>query len=342
VAWLGRGSWSHPWRIRLSATHLSPLKPSIPRRTPPVAGPAAYRGRFAPSPTGPLHAGSLAAALASWLDARAHGGVWIVRIEDLDPPREVPGASREIIRTLARFGLESDESVVLQSRRGALYEDAFARLRAAGLVYACTCSRKDIEAASQAAGVTPGVYPGTCRERPVRERARAAWRVRVPDATVGFDDRTYGRYAQRLARDVGDFVVRRADGPWAYQLAVVVDDAAQGVTDVVRGADLLDNTPRQIFLQRALGLPTPRYLHVPVVTNDKGEKLSKQTGAGALTDDVRGELERAARHLGLPRIGADTREAFFACAIELWRERRVAGPTITGEELHSSLTDGAR
>jgi glutamyl-Q tRNA(Asp) synthetase len=332
VVWLARGQRSHPWCIRFSATNLSPLKPSTPRRIPPVAGAAAYRGRFAPSPTGPLHAGSLAAALASWLDARAHGGAWIVRIEDVDPPREVPGASREIVRTLARFGLESDEPVVFQSRRGALYEDAFARLRAAGLVYACSCSRKDVEAASQAARVKPGVYPGICRERPAQERARAAWRVRVPDATVAFDDRAYGRYAQRLARDVGDFVVRRADGPWAYQLAVVVDDAAQGITDVVRGADLLDNTPRQIFLQHALGLPTPRYLHVPVVTNAGGEKLSKQTGARALTDDVRGELERAGQHLGLPRIGADTREAFLACAIELWRERRVAGPTITVEE----------
>ncbi|GAB4469739.1 MAG: hypothetical protein OHK0044_11960 [Burkholderiaceae bacterium] len=329
------GQRSHPGRIRLSATHLSPLKPSIPHRDPSVVrspSVAAYRGRFAPSPTGALHAGSLAAALASWLDARAHGGTWIVRIEDLDPPREVPGAAREIVRTLARFGLESDEPVALQSERGALYEEAFERLRAAGVVYACTCSRKDVEALSQAAGRKPGVYPGTCRERPARTRARPAWRVRVPDATVAFDDRACGRYAQSLARDVGDFVVRRADGPWAYQLAVVVDDAAQGVTDVVRGADLLDNTPRQIFLQRALRLPTPRYLHVPVVTNERGEKLSKQTGAGALTDDVRGELERAARHLGLPRIGADTRDAFLMCAIGLWRGRWVAGPTIAAEE----------
>lgn len=292
----------------------------------------AYRGRFAPSPTGPLHAGSLAAALASWLDARAHGGAWLVRIEDLDPPREVPGATGEIIHTLARFGLESDEAVVLQSRRAALYEVAFARLRAAGLVYPCTCSRKDVEDAARAAGLKAGVYPGTCRERPSSARTLAAWRVRVPDATVAFADRACGRYAQDLAREVGDFVVRRADGLWAYQLAVVVDDAEQGITDVVRGADLLDNTPRQIFLQRALGFATPRYLHVPVVTNERGEKLSKQTGARALAADVCGELERAGRHLGLPRIGADTRDAFLMRAIELWRERWVAGPTIAAEE----------
>ncbi|MCX8113770.1 MAG: tRNA glutamyl-Q(34) synthetase GluQRS [Burkholderiaceae bacterium] len=294
--------------------------------------PPAYRGRFAPSPTGPLHAGSLVAALASWLDARAHGGAWLVRIEDLDPPREVPGSAEAIVRTLARFGFEPDEPVVRQSRRGALYEAAFARLRAAGLVYPCTCSRKDIEDAARAAGANSGIYPGTCRGRPSGAVARAAWRVRVPGETVAFDDRAAGRCSQNLAREVGDFVVLRADGPWAYQLAVVVDDAEQRITDVVRGADLLDNTPRQIFLQRALGFATPRYLHVPVVTNERGEKLSKQTGARALSDDVRGELERAARHLGLPRIGADTREAFLIRATELWRERWVAGPTIAAQE----------
>jgi glutamyl-Q tRNA(Asp) synthetase len=175
------------------------LNPPALRRTPSIAHrpvSSAYRGRFAPSPTGPLHAGSLAAALASWLDARAHGGAWLVRIEDLDPPREVPGATAAIVRTLARFGLESDEPVVLQSRRGALYEAAFARLRAAGLAYPCTCSRKDIEDAARAAGLKAGVYPGTCRERPAGARARQAWRVRVPDETVAFDDRAGGRYVE--------------------------------------------------------------------------------------------------------------------------------------------------
>ncbi len=294
--------------------------------------PNAYCGRFAPSPTGPLHAGSLAAALASWLDARAHGGAWLVRIEDIDPPREVAGATAAIVRTLARFGLEPDEPVVLQSRRSALYEEAFARLRTAALAYPCTCSRRDIDSAARAAGLPAGVYPGTCRERPAGARARPAWRVRVPDETVAFADRACGHFAQHLAREVGDFVVRRADGRWAYQLAVVVDDAEQGITDIVRGADLLDNTPRQIFLQRALGFATPRYLHVPVVTNERGEKLSKQTGARALADDVRGELERAGRHLGLPHIGADKRDAFLTRAIELWRARWVARPTIAAQE----------
>lgn len=282
---------------------------------------AGYRGRFAPSPTGALHAGSLAAALASWLDARAHGGVWLVRIEDLDPPREVAGASRQILDALAACGLASDEPPLLQSTRGELYRQALERLQAAGLVYGCACSRADIAQAQRALGLPPHVYPGTCRHgtggRPVR-----ALRVRVPDEIVGFRDRACGPYAQNLARDVGDFVVRRADGLWAYQLAVVVDDAEQRITDVVRGADLLDNTPRQIWLQRVLGLPTPRYLHVPVVTNARGEKLSKQTGAAALdTERPLDELERAWRHLGFPALGAARVDAFLRLATELWRGR---------------------
>ncbi len=282
----------------------------------------AYRGRFAPSPTGPLHAGSLAAALASWLDARAAGGTWLVRIEDIDPPREVPGAARHILETLARFGMESDEAVLFQSRRGDFYEAAFARLQAAGALYACSCSRSDIERAIAALpDWPPGVYPGTCASGRSKARPLQAWRIRVPDEVIGFADRAVGRYEQRLARDVGDFVVRRADGLWAYQLAVVVDDAAQRISDIVRGADLLDNTPRQIFLQRALGLPTPRYLHVPIVLNAAGEKLSKQSGATAL-DETRplAELERAAQHLGLA-IGAASVGAFLRAATEAWRER---------------------
>jgi glutamyl-Q tRNA(Asp) synthetase len=279
-----------------------------------------YRGRFAPSPTGPLHAGSLAAALASWLDARAHGGAWLLRIEDLDPPRELAGAARDIVATLAHFGMESDEPVVHQSARGALYEAAFEQLRANGRLFGCACSRAEVEGAAAAAGHPLGVYPGTCRHgtggRPVR-----AWRFRV-DGVEAFDDRAAGRFAQDLEHDVGDFVVRRADGLWSYQLAVVVDDAAQGITDVVRGADLLDNTPRQIALQRALDVPTPRYLHVPVVVNARGEKLSKQTGARALDPaDVLGELERAAQHLGLARIGATSLAAFQRAAIGAWAER---------------------
>lgn len=284
-----------------------------------------YRGRFAPSPTGPLHAGSLAAALASWLDARAHGGAWLLRIEDLDPPREVAGVAREIVATLAAFGMESDEAVVWQSTRGPLYEAAFDRLRAAGLVYGCACSRAEVEGAAAASGQALGVYPGTCRDgtggRPVR-----AWRFRV-DGVESFTDRAAGPISQDLGRTVGDFVVRRADGLWAYQLAVVVDDGAQQITDVVRGADLLDNTPRQIALQRALAVATPRYLHVPVVANARGEKLSKQTGARALDRaDALGELERAARHLGLASIGADSITAFQRAATAAWTERwKIAG-----------------
>lgn len=283
----------------------------------------AYRGRFAPSPTGPLHAGSLVAALASWLDARAAGGAWIVRIEDLDPPREVAGASAVILRQLAACGLDSDEPVLFQGTRHDAYEAAFAALMDRGLVYGCACSRKDIEAAIAARpGWPAGVYPGTCARGEVPAHAARAWRLRVPAETVSFVDRAAGRYEQHLARDVGDFVIRRADGLWAYQLAVVVDDAEQRITDVVRGADLLDNTPRQIHLQRALGLPPLRYLHVPVVVNERGEKLSKQTLAAPL--DTRAplpELESAARHLGLPRIGADSIAAFLRAATTAWAER---------------------
>jgi glutamyl-Q tRNA(Asp) synthetase len=282
---------------------------------------AVYRGRFAPSPTGPLHAGSLVAALASWLDARAHGGVWLVRIEDLDPPREVPGAARDILETLAAFGMESDETVVYQSRRGAHYEAAFDRLRLSGHIFGCACSRSEIELAVAAAGREAAVYPGTCRNgtggRPVR-----AWRFRVPLAPVAFADRIAGHIEQRLDAAVGDFVVRRADGLWAYQLAVVVDDAEQGITDIVRGADLLDNTPRQIALQHALRVPAPRYLHVGIVLNERGEKLSKQTGAQALDrGDTAGGLERAAQHLGLPHIGARSVPAFLRSATVAWAER---------------------
>lgn len=296
--------------------------PPVPTR------PDGYRGRFAPSPTGPLHAGSLVAALASWLDARAHGGVWLVRIEDLDPPREVPGAARDILETLAAFGMESDEPVEFQSRRGALYEVAFDRLMQDGRVYGCACSRSEIERAIATAGMRSEVYPGTCRGG-LNGRAVRAWRFRVPADAVRFDDRIAGAVEQHLETDVGDFVVRRADGLWAYQLAVVVDDAAQRISDVVRGADLLDNTPRQIALQRALGLVTRCYMHVGIVVNERGEKLSKQTGAQPLDrNNVLGELERAAQHLGLPRMGAGSPVAFLRSATTAWAERWVAAPPI--------------
>jgi len=281
-----------------------------------------YRGRFAPSPTGPLHAGSLATALASWLDARAGDGAWLVRIEDLDPPREVAGAAQDIVTTLAAFGLESDEAIVRQSERGELYEAAFERLLTAGRVYGCACSRRDVQQAAIAqSGFGGAVYPGTCRAGLRAEQTIRAWRFALDPGEIRFEDRACGAVTQDIAREVGDFIVRRADGLWAYQLAVVVDDADQRVNNVVRGADLLDNTARQIALQHALGLPPVQYRHVPIVTNANGEKLSKQTAAPAL--DVQrapAELERAATHLGLPRIGATTVREFLPAAIRAWSE----------------------
>jgi glutamyl-Q tRNA(Asp) synthetase len=262
---------------------------------------ALYRGRFAPSPTGPLHFGSLVAAVGSWADARVRGGEWLVRMEDLDPPREVPGAADAILRALGALGLEPDGPVVRQSERGDAYRAALDRLRDRGVLFACGCTRKEI-ADSGLPGSDGGiVYPGTCRNGPPPGRAARALRVRVDDAVIAFDDALQGDLRQDLAREVGDFVLLRADGLFAYQLAVVVDDAAQAITDVVRGADLLDSTPRQVFLQRALGLPTPRYLHLPVATNAAGEKLSKQTGAPALDCSHPGPaLVAALRFLGQP------------------------------------------
>jgi glutamyl-Q tRNA(Asp) synthetase len=276
-----------------------------------------YRGRFAPSPTGPLHAGSLVAALASWLDARAHGGAWLVRIEDVDTPRCVPGADRLILEQLAACGLVSDEPVCWQSTRGTHYQAALDRLIAQGDAYPCACSRKDIEAALHAAGRHrerhhAAVYPGTCRpERGgLQGKAARAWRLQVDPGEMHWQDRRLGAQQQDVAAEVGDFVLRRADGLWAYQLAVVVDDAAQGITHVVRGEDLADNTPRQILLQRALGLPTPSYLHTPLVRDASGEKLSKQNGAKALDlRDPLAALQTAAAVLGLPGAAGPLHEA---------------------------------
>jgi glutamyl-Q tRNA(Asp) synthetase len=234
------------------------------------APPVAYRGRFAPSPTGPLHFGSLLAALGSWLLARHAGGEWLVRVEDLDPPREVPGAAADQLRALAGFGLEPDQPVLWQSTRGEAYQAALDRLLASGRAFACHCSRTALAADG---GIHRHCVPGALRPDP-------AIRLRVPDgATVAFDDAIQGRFEQDVAAAVGDFVLRRADGPWAYQLAVVVDDDAQGITDVVRGADLLDSAPRQILLQRALGLPAPRYAHLPLALDGEGRKLSKSLAA---------------------------------------------------------------
>jgi glutamyl-Q tRNA(Asp) synthetase len=240
-----------------------------------------YRGRFAPSPTGPLHFGSLIAAVASWLDARSQGGEWRVRIEDVDTTRTVPGAADEILRALEAFGLDWDGAVEWQSRHTGRYEGALGILRERGAVYRCQCSRREI-ADSALRGIEGAIYPGTCRALRLGSQTPAAERLLVPAGTVEFEDRVQGRIAQDVAREIGDFVLKRRDHLHSYQLAVVVDDAEQHVTDVVRGADLLQSTPRQILLQRLLGFATPRYLHFPVATNASGEKLSKQTLAPAV------------------------------------------------------------
>ncbi|UXY13732.1 tRNA glutamyl-Q(34) synthetase GluQRS [Chitiniphilus purpureus] len=245
----------------------------------PVA--ARYVGRFAPSPTGPLHLGSLMAALASCLEARVRNGIWLLRIEDLDPPRTVPGTAELIAEQLARHGFAWDGAVIRQSVRTDRYEAALARLSGSDLVYPCGCSRKEVAAIAHA-GVDGPVYPGSCRSGLAAGRPMRAWRLKVPDEALVFRDAVQGDCTQHLAHDVGDFVVRRADGLFAYQLAVVVDDAEQGVSAVVRGADLLDSTPRQIWLQRCLGYAVPEYAHIPVLVNADGEKLSKQTQAPGL------------------------------------------------------------
>jgi glutamyl-Q tRNA(Asp) synthetase len=283
-----------------------------------------YIGRFAPSPTGPLHKGSLVAAMASFLDARTHDGQWLVRIEDVDEARTVPGAADAILQSLDAFGMRWDGEVVWQSERTELYQEAFQRL--GNHAYPCGCTRREI--ADSRIGVASdgaAVYPGTCRNGLAPGKSARAYRLRVPDDAsecITFEDRWVGAVTQHLATEVGDFVLKRADGFWAYQLAVVVDDAAQGVTHIVRGADLLDSTPRQIYLQRLLGMQTPHYLHVPVVTNAKGEKLSKQTGAHAL-DAARplDELIAAARFLQLPIGQVQSIDAFWRQALAAWADR---------------------
>jgi glutamyl-Q tRNA(Asp) synthetase len=291
-----------------------------------------YLGRFAPSPTGPLHAGSLVAALASWLDARAWGlrhpsqrCQWLVRIEDVDGPRCVAGAGEFILQQLARCGLVCDAPPVWQSQRSALYQKALAQLVTGARAYPCGCSRKDVEQALAAQGVLRArhaelVYPGTCRAGLHGKPARA-WRFATPAGALPWQDRRLGAQQQDVSRDVGDFVLLRADGLFSYQLAVVVDDADQGVTHVVRGADLADNTPRQILLQRALQLPTPQYLHTPLVLGADGQKLSKQNAAQALdTSDPLAALNDAAAVLGLPAKTASPAQALLAWT-QQWSER---------------------
>ena len=269
-----------------------------------------YRGRFAPSPTGPLHAGSMLAALGSWLLARQAGGEWQLRIEDLDPPREMAGAAQQQLQTLGAFGLRHDGAVAWQSRRGHLYRAALNRLLARGHAFECHCTRSELAAAG-------GIHRHCVATAP---RPDPAIRLRVPDdCDIQFDDAVHGHVAQRVDRDAGDFVLLRADGLWAYQLAVVVDDGDQGITDVVRGADLLDSTPRQILLQHLLGLPTPRYAHLPLLLGDDGSKLSKSDAALPVdaTDPV-ATLQQLWRCLGQPplRLAASaTRAAFLDAAV---------------------------
>ena len=282
-----------------------------------------YRGRFAPSPTGPLHFGSLVAAVASFLDARAAGGAWIVRIEDVDATRTVPGAETEILRTLDAFGLRWDGGVVRQSERTDRYREALEQLRRNGLVYRCRCSRREIADAALA-GIDGHIYPGTCRELALGSGVDGADRLRVPDRAIAFEDRCLGHVEHNVARAVGDFVLRRRDGLFAYQLAVVVDDGDQGITDVVRGADLLLSTPRQVLLQQGLSLPGLRYLHIPVATNVAGQKLSKQTRAAPI-DRAKpaAALSRALAFLG--QSPADTAEpgALLAAAVRYWKPSQI-------------------
>jgi glutamyl-Q tRNA(Asp) synthetase len=295
-------------------------------------------GRFAPSPTGPLHAGSLVAALGSWLDAHAQGGRWLVRIEDVDAPRCTPGAEEFILQQLAALGLQPDEPPWRQSTRGAAYEAALQHLVGQGDAYPCACTRREIDAALAAAGLrhrpdTEHVYPGTCRPG-LRGRPARAWRLRTTDAqgadiVIDWQDRARGPQSQNVTREVGDFVLRRADGLWAYQLAVVVDDAAQGVTDVVRGEDLADNTARQVLLQRRLELPTPRHLHLPLVRGADGRKLSKQHGAAPVPTGTPAQalqsLAAAGAVLGLGDLGAPAAGHPVSPAdLADWRARAVA------------------
>lgn len=283
-----------------------------------------YIGRFAPSPTGPLHAGSLVAALASYLDAKVAGGQWLVRIEDVDEGRSVAGAAEGALALLKTLGMQWDGDVLWQSRRGDVYQAAFDRLGA--LAYPCGCNRREI--ADSRLGTAPdgsAIYPGTCRDGLAAGKTARSLRLRVPPAgqdKITFQDRFAGAVTQHLALDAGDFVLKRGDGYWAYQLAVVVDDFEQGVTDVVRGADLIDSTARQIYLQRVLGMPTPRYLHVPVVRNALGEKLSKQTGATALAplneDDAVAMLHTAAQALGMRMGPSSSISQFWRDALPAW------------------------
>ena len=292
-----------------------------------------YVGRFAPSPSGPLHAGSLVAALASWLDAKAHGGRWLLRVEDVDGPRTAAGAEQKILRQLAALQLHPDRITPLQSERNSAYQAALEQLIGQQLAYPCVCSKRDIELAlaEQDHQPKPGlerIYPGTCAQGipKARMKTACAWRLRVGTLErpirIEWQDRLLGPQSQNVTLAVGDFVLRRSDGPWAYQLAVVIDDADQAVTHVVRGQDLADNTPRQNYLQALLGLPRPRYLHTPLVLDAFGQKLSKSKGAQPL-DEAQAfvDLSAAAQVLGLPKLEAKTQHDWLAQAVKAWQHK---------------------
>ncbi|MGH8751633.1 MAG: tRNA glutamyl-Q(34) synthetase GluQRS [Burkholderiales bacterium] len=290
--------------------------PSVPR----------YRGRFAPSPTGPLHFGSLAAAVGSYLEAKAHQGEWLLRIEDLDPPREEPGAADAILRTLENCGMRWDGAIVYQSTRHDAYHAALHTLQQQGLIYPCACSRREISD-SAVEGTDGPVYPGTCRNGLPADKPARAWRVRTGGRVIEFGDALQGGIRQSLEKEIGDYVLYRADQVFAYQLAVVVDDAEQGITHVVRGADLLTSTPRQIYLQQLLGLPTPAYLHLPVALDSSGKKLSKQTYSPAVAEgQVMSWLYHALRFLGQnppPRLAKASLESFWEWAILHWDVKKI-------------------
>ncbi|WP_295476297.1 tRNA glutamyl-Q(34) synthetase GluQRS [uncultured Pseudomonas sp.] len=281
---------------------------------------SSYVGRFAPTPSGYLHFGSLVAALASYLDARAAGGQWLMRMEDLDPPREVPGAQAAILHTLETYGFEWDGPCVRQSERHEAYAQVLQRWFSQGLAYACTCSRKQLEPFG-------GIYPGTCRNLGHAPEG-AAIRVRVPEVEYRFTDRVQGEYRQHLGRESGDFVIRRRDGLYAYQLAVVIDDAWQGINHIVRGADLLDSTPRQLYLQELLGIAQPRYLHVPLITQPDGHKLGKSYRSPPLpADQATPLLLRALRALGQnpdPQLRYATPEELLKWGVQHWNAEAIA------------------
>ncbi len=284
---------------------------------------AIYRGRFAPTPSGPLHFGSMVAAVGSYLDAKSQGGSWALRIDDLDPPRVAPGAVDSIFRCLEKFQMTWDGEVVFQSKRMEAYQAALDELRSRGLVYACACSRKEIGDA----GLDGPVYPGTCRDGLAPGRKARAWRVRTGEASIEFVDFLQGRVRQNLEREIGDFVLFRADRVFAYHLACTVDDSAQGITHVVRGADLTASTPRQIYLQRLLGLPTPDYLHLPIALNAAGEKLSKQTLADPVETDraavILADVLRFLKHSPPDEVCADGISVLWLWALKNWRRDRL-------------------